>query len=92
MSASAAAAIHGRDGDLVSLRITTDAKHLEDLLETLSFASFPINPQLWHVASRVTIEFPAWESNVEELRTLLAVHGFDSASLCVCPALATLDA
>ena len=87
MSASATAAIHGRDGDLVSLRINTDAKHLEDLLDTLSAASFPINPQLWHRAAEVTVEFPAWDSNLDELRRLLDRGGFDPGSLQVCPAL-----
>jgi len=92
MSASAVTPIHGRDGDLVSLCIATDPKHLEDLLEALSRASFPINPQLWHRATSVTVEFPAWESNVEELKTLLTLNGFDSAELCVRPALATFEA
>jgi len=91
VSASASAAIHGRDGDLVSLRIATDPRHLEDLLETLSRASFPINPQLWHRATAVTVEFPAWEGNLSELRRLLASAGFDSGALRICPALSPLD-
>jgi len=93
VSASPAAApIHGRDGDLVSLRIATDARHLEDLLDALSSASFPINPQLWHHAAAVTVEFPAWESNVGELRSLLAHRGFSPGALRICPALAGFEA
>jgi hypothetical protein len=91
VSASASAVIHGRQGDLVSLRIGTDPRHLEDLLETLSRASFPINPQLWHRPSGVTVEFPAWQGDVEELRRLLAAAGFDSAAMSICPPLSTLD-
>ena len=91
MSASAAAPIHGRDGDLVTLRIATDPRHLEDLLEALSRASFPINPQLWHRAAGVTVEFPAWEGNLDELRRLLIATGFDSAAVRVCPALSASD-
>ena len=91
MSASVVTApIHGRDGDLVSLRIETDARHLEDLLETLSGASFPINPQLWHNGGRVTVEFPAWESDIGELLRVLARGGFGAPSLRVCPALAPI--
>ncbi len=92
MSASSVIApIHGREGDLVSLRISTNARHVEDLLETLSAASFPINPQLWHRATGVTVEFPAWESNVEELRQLLARAGFDGADLRIVPALTAFE-
>jgi len=91
MSASAFAAIHGRDGDLVTLRIATDPRHLEDLLETLSHASFPINPELWHRSTGVMVEFPAWERNVEELRRLLSGGGFDSSALRVCPALSPCE-
>ena len=91
MSASVTAPIHGRRGDLVSLRIATDPRHLEDLLETLSLASFPINPQLWHRAAGVTVEFPAWERDLDELRRLLNGAGFDSAALRVCPPLSGWD-
>ena len=88
MGASSAAPIHGRNGDLISLQIATDARHLEDLLETLSAASFPVNPQLWHRPTGVIVEFPAWESNIAELRRLLIDSGFDGAALRVSPALA----
>lgn len=88
MSASSAP-IHGRDGDLVSLRVTTDPRHLEDLLEVLAAATFPVNPQLWHRAGAVIVEFPAWESNLDELKRLLHDSGFDtglqiSAALAGC--------
>jgi len=91
MSASAAAPIHGRDGDLVSLQLSTDARHLEDLLEALSTASFPVNPQLWRRSAEVIVEFPAWESDIEELKRLLRDCGFDSGALRVCPALAGFE-
>ena len=88
MGAPAAAPIHGRDGDLVSLRVATDVRHIEDLLEALSAASFPVNPQLWHHATEVIVEFPVWERDLDELRRLLGDAGFDPSALEIFPALA----
>jgi hypothetical protein len=91
MTASSAAPIHGRNGDLVSIQLSTDARHLEDLLEALSAASFPVNPQLWHRPAEVIVEFPAWESDIEELRGLLRACGFNSSALRICAALAGFE-
>ena len=75
------AALFGLEGELVSLRISVDPKLLEDLLEALAVLDFPINPQLFHRPSQVTVEFPAYSSHVEEVRAALQGHGFNPASL-----------
>ena len=91
MGAPSAAPIHGRDGDLVSLRVATDVRHVEDLLEALSAASFPVNPQLWHQTTEVVVEFPVWERDLDELRRLLRDAGFERAALEIRPALAGFE-
>ena len=84
VSASTAhGSIRGRDGDLVSVRILTDPRRLEDLLETLATAEFPVNPQLYHHASKVTVEFPAYACQIERVRDLLKAGGFDEDALCI---------
>ncbi len=80
---SASLAISGREGSLVSIRISTDHRHVEDLLEALALASFPVNPQLYHRPSNVTVEFPAWSRQIDEVRQLLAAHHFDPAAVRV---------
>ena len=70
----------GVDGELISVRISTDPRALEDLLECLSSLSFPINPELFHGVPTV-VEFPAWESKLFEVRSALRAYGFDPASL-----------
>jgi len=76
--------IRGRDGDLVSVRIRTDVRHIEDLLEVLATAGFPVNPQLYHGPTGVVVEFPAWESQVSRLRAHLDASGFDAQAVQVC--------
>lgn len=84
MSVSAAhGSIRGSEGDLVSVRILTDPRRLEDLLETLATAEFPVNPQLYHHASRVTVEFPAYACQIERVRQLVLESGFDDDSVCI---------
>jgi len=76
-------AIRGRYGDLVSVRISTDVRQLEDLLEVLANASFPVNPQLFHRPLDVLVEFPAWTGQVAQLKAHLAAAGFDrSVKVC----------
>ena len=77
-------AIRGRDGDLVSVRIPTDVRHVEDLLEVLATAGFPVNPQLCHRLSDVVVEFPAWESQLPQLCAHLDASGFDGNTVRVC--------
>ena len=80
--------LSGTEGELVSVRVSADPRFLEDLLEALAHVSFPINPQIYH--SRPTIvEFPAYESRLDELRSALERSGFDASAVQVC---AMLDA
>jgi hypothetical protein len=72
----------GVDGELIDLRISTDPRALEDLLECLSSLSFPINPEIFHGVPTV-VEFPAWESRLFEVRSALRAYGFDPAALQV---------
>ena len=78
--------LHGVEGDLLSVRVTVEAGWLEDLLEILADAPFPINPEIQHHAElyrdgrtvpAVHVEFPAWRQRIPEIRQLLAVGGFD---------------
>jgi hypothetical protein len=77
--------LHSELGDLFSLRVTVEAHLLEDLLETLASAPFPINPEIHHHAEiarngktlpAVNVEFPAWQSQISTLRDLLTAARF----------------
>jgi hypothetical protein len=67
---------------LIDVRISTDPRALEDLLECLSTLSFPINPGIIHGVPTV-VEFPAWEFRLGEVRSALRACGFDPAALQV---------
>ncbi len=57
-------------GDLLNVRLTVEPRGLENALEALSLADFPINPQLTH--QRLTlIEFPAYRGQLKQLEDLL---------------------
>jgi len=70
------AALFGREGELISLSVATEPKHLEDLLEALASLDFPVNPQLYHRPAEVLVEFPAYSSQVERVREALVRQGF----------------
>jgi hypothetical protein len=70
----------GTEGELVSVRITTDPRHLEELLECLASLSFPINPELFHGLPTV-VEFPAYEAWLPSVKKALHAEGFNPASL-----------
>ena len=94
-TSSATASLSGREGDLISVSINTDPRYLESLLETLAQVSFPVNPQIYHDAAIVylfpdgreeteattLVEFPAYGSQLGEVRAALESHGFDPATL-----------
>ena len=84
MSVSPVSSIRGSEGDLVSVRILIDSRRLEDLLEALATADFPVNPQLYHSPPSVVVEFPAWASQVDCVRRLLLTSGFNDDALRVC--------
>ncbi len=71
----------GREGELVSVRISVEPKVLEDLLEALAGLDFPVNPQLYHKSALVTVEFPAWSARLDDVRRVLREHGFNPAAL-----------
>jgi hypothetical protein len=79
---SAGHVLSGNDGELVQVRVPTDPKLLEDLLECLSGVPFPINPQIYHGIPTV-VEFPAYETHLRDVRDALALYGFDPASIRV---------
>ena len=74
-------ALFGLEGELVSLRMTIEPKLLEDLLETLSSLDFPVNPQLFHRHAQVSVEFPAYSTQVDRVRDALRNNGFNPKSL-----------
>ncbi len=73
--------LFGLEGELVSLRIAVDPKHLEDLLEALALLDFPVNPQLYHRPGQVTVEFPAYSARLAEVGDAIRNHGFNPESL-----------
>jgi hypothetical protein len=91
----ALAPLSGSEGELVSVSVSVDPRRLEFLLEALASIPFPINPQIYHEAAEVRrysdgretvedatlVEFPAYDSRLEEVRRALAVSGFDPASV-----------
>lgn len=77
-----AAALSGRDGELILLRISVEPRLLEPLLETLAETSYHINPQvLPSSAAGSTIEFPAYESWVAPIRAALRAAGLGCAQV-----------
>jgi len=80
-------ALFGREGELISLSIATEPRLLEELLEALASLDFPVNPQLYHRAAEVRVEFPAYSSQVERVRETLHREGFDCGNLEISRAL-----
>jgi hypothetical protein len=77
------AALFGREGELISLIVATEPKLLEDLLEALASLDFPVNPQLYHRPAQVLVEFPAYSTQVEQVRDTLLRQGFDAGGIQV---------
>jgi hypothetical protein len=82
-AASLSPALRGEEGDLVSVRISVEPKHLEALLEVLAGLEFPINPQLYHNHAATVVEFPAWGGRLTEIREALRRAGL-TVGLSVC--------
>ena len=76
-------ALFGREGELISLSVSTEPKHLEDLLEALASLDFPVNPQLYHRPAEVVVEFPAYSSQVDQVRDALVRQGFAGSGIQV---------
>ena len=89
--------LSGREGDLVSISVRVEPRHLESMLEALAQVSFPVNPQIYHDAAIVfvfpdghreaeattLVEFPAYAARLEEVRRAVESHGFDPGSVHV---------
>ena len=72
----------GSEGELLQVRISADARLLEELLDCLAGLSFPINPQIYHSVPTV-VEFPAYAARLPELRAALRAYGFDESRIGV---------
>jgi hypothetical protein len=70
-------------GELLSVRIRITPRLLEELLEALAAAPFPINPELEHGrgGEPTEVQFPLYEHQVDELRDVLAASGFSGSHL-----------
>jgi hypothetical protein len=83
----------GNEGALVSVSISVEPPRLEALLDALAHLDFPINPQIYHDSGPVaqpaaTVEFPAYEKRLPEIRNMLEACGFPGKALA---ALAMLE-
>jgi hypothetical protein len=74
--------LSGRHGELVQVRISTDPRLLEDLLECLAGVPFPINPSIIHGRPTI-VEFPAYQARLYEVRDALRTFGFEPESIAV---------
>ncbi len=69
-------------GELLAAEICISSRLLEEILEALASAPFPLNPELENAIASGTskIHFPLYESQLSALRDILVSAGF-SASL-----------
>ena len=81
INADSPGSLFGREGELVSVRISVEPRLLEDLLETLAMLDFPLNPQLYHHTAKVEVEFPAYSTQIKQVCEALQSRGFDQDSV-----------
>lgn len=79
-------------GELLCVSFPVEPRLLEETLDALAYAPFPINPQLRHPAPgdgswRTVIEFPAYAGQLDSLRQTLRAHGLNPQSLTTSPML-----
>ena len=84
--APSASVLCGSEGELYSVSICVDPRHLELLLEALAQVDFPINPQIYHPDghppnARTTVVFPAYAGRLPQVRS--AVAGVSDAAVSV---------
>ena len=80
----------GEHGELLSVRFAVEPRLLEDALEALANAPFPINPQLRHPLAgeglwRTVIEFPAYAGQIDGVSRTLRAYGLDAQALTSSP-------
>jgi hypothetical protein len=71
-------ALHGAEGELVLVRIASDPRQLEEILEAVADLPFPVNPEIHHGHGTSTVEFPAYSQRVAEVREALRARGLPS--------------
>jgi hypothetical protein len=81
-SGSSTRFLAGKEGELIQVRISTDPRTLEDLLDCLAGLPFPVNPQLYHGVP-TDVEFPAYEGQLPQVSQALRLYGFDPSAMCV---------
>ena len=59
----------------VLVRLSVEPASLEDLLDTLAGLDFPVNPNIQHHATAVTIEFASSLRDVNKIKDALAMFG-----------------
>jgi hypothetical protein len=67
--------LRGVEGDLVMVRIATEARQLEEVLEAVADLPFPVNPEIYHQGAGSTVEFPAYSNRVGDVRQALQAKG-----------------
>ena len=72
-------------GELLAAEILSPPRLLEDILEALASALFPIDPEIYHSPSggRTVVRFPLFESQLPALRQILLAAGFSPDLLSV---------
>ena len=63
------------EGELLLVRISSDARQLEEVLEAVAELSFPVNPEIRHHGARSIVEFPAYSNRLTEVREVLRATG-----------------
>jgi hypothetical protein len=74
-------ALFGQEGELVSVCARVEPRLLEDLLDALASLDFPVNPELHHHVAEVSVEFPAYSSQLGKIREELGRRGFAPGSI-----------
>jgi len=73
-------------GELLAAEIQISPKLLEEVLEVLAAAPFPINPELDHpVGASSRVRFPIYESQLETMRELLVLAGLPAGLVSTQP-------
>lgn len=71
------------EGELVCVRLAVEPRLLEELLEALAAASFPINPQIHHGNPETFVEFPAYAGRLDEVGRIMNGCGLPSSAMDV---------
>lgn len=83
-------ALRGPGGDLVFVRVSVPSRLLEHALDALAQASFPVNPEIRHLKPDSEINFPAYASNVDEIRGIFRGAGLNGFRIAVEDALVAM--